>query len=361
MIENLALSRWLRRPWIRRGVAVTLILILGLLALYPQKYRAVATMTPADPASLGLGGALGQLGAYSSVFGSQAAIEVALKVGRSQDVRSVVIQRLDLQKRRHFSNLVETDRWLEHQVDIRALRGGILQVDSRERDPDLALELVSAFVKATRDRLSLISRNQTSYKRDVLLKLVDDSSARLARAQAAYDSFRRGSRFSEPSAALGAIGTRVPAIEQMLKAKEVELQQARSFATDNNMSVRQILAEMAAMRTQLAEAKNLDASQPNSVNRVIEQSTEVQKLQRDLSLAQNLYDNYKRYLLGTSVEDLTSDATIRMIEQPYLETDRQYNMMPAALLLLIILTWGAMEFYLLRPPVGAMRQMVSPK
>jgi hypothetical protein len=102
----------------------------------------------------------------------------------------------------------------------------------------------------------------------------------------------------------------------------------------------------------LAEAKSLDANQPNSVNRVVQQSTEARMLLRDVNLAQSLYDNYRVFLQGTTVENLTSTGTVRVIESPYIDTDLQYNMLPLIVLIILILAWLAVEFYLLRPPLG---------
>jgi len=68
-------------------------------------------------------------------------------------------------------------------------------------------------------------------------------------------------------------------------------------------------------------------------------------------LAKNLYLVYGRYLEGTSVEDLTSNASLRIIEPPYIDTSRQFNLIPLALAALIVLIGFAIEFYSLRPPL----------
>jgi uncharacterized protein involved in exopolysaccharide biosynthesis len=355
IIGRLALNRWLGQPWLRRVLVAILAAILAYLTLFPQQYRAAVTLAPTDPSSLGLAGALGQLGASTSVFGAQAALEVSLKVANSMEVRRTVTRKLDLIRRLGLKDEASADRWLKDEVSIRALRGGIIQIDTKLRDAELGTALVGTFADATRARLAEINRAQTGYKRGVLVELVEGASERLAQAQAAYDAFRRRTRYSDPAGSIGAIGARVPALQSQIKTKEVQLRAARSFATDENMVVQQILAEIAALRQQLREAESLDTSDPDSVNRVVTESTQVQRLERELAIARTLYDNYRRFLEGTSVEDLTSTANVRILEPPYVDTSRQFNNLWAALLGLLILIAAAVEFYLLRPPLDAVR------
>lgn len=351
IMGSIANAPLLRKPGLRRVVLLALIAIFALLAFFPEKYRAASSLTPTDPASLGLSGTLGQLGAVGSVFGNQAAVEVSLKVARSEYVRSLVDKRLKLGSRLGKSP-VDVHRWLDREVDVRALRGGIIQFEVKNRDPDFARALVSAYGDAVREQLSIIARNQTAFKRKILGELVESGSARLTKAQAAYDSFRLQTRYSSPQAAIYAAGDRIPELEAIIRSKEVQLAQMRQFATDDNMRVRQVIAEIDALQSQLTAARSTSPADRSSVGEVVRQSTQVDKLRRELDLAQSLYDNYKRFLQGTSVEDLTSSANIRILEPAYIDTSRQVNMLPLAVAIALLLLGLAIEFYAVRPPVG---------
>ncbi|MFM2301325.1 MAG: hypothetical protein RLZZ84_1061, partial [Pseudomonadota bacterium] len=125
---------------------------------------------------------------------------------------------------------------------------------------------------------------------------------------------------------------------------------ARQFYTDDNMAARQIVAQIDALKGQLKQLQDINPEEDNSIGLVVKQSTEAERLERELTLAKNLYYNYRRFLEGTSVEDLTSAANIRVLEQPFVDTDRQYRLMPFTLAILIALLGLAIEFYTLRPP-----------
>lgn len=353
IVDNLSASRFLGRPWPRRIVLGLLAALLAVLTLVPREYRAAVSLTPTDPSALGLSGALGQLGALTNVFGSQAAIEISLKVSRSVEVRRFVIDRLGLMRSGEFDTMTDAQRWLDREVDIRALRGGIVQISTKMDDPVLAQKLVGTLAEATRDRLARISQTQTAYKRRILEQLAEQAGDRYARAQAAYDAFRRRTRYSDPATSIEAIGQRIPDIQSAIKAREVDLRAARQFGTSQSFAVQQIEAEIAALRSQLREAESLNASDPDSVNRVVIESTQVEKLARELEIARGLYLNYRRFLEGTSVEDLASGANVRILEPAYIDPARQFRTLPLALLAIVLIGWAAIELYQMRPPVGA--------
>jgi tyrosine-protein kinase Etk/Wzc len=352
IVGTLAENRWLGRPLYRRLLVFVLVATCAILTLYPERYRAAVTMTPTDPANLGLSGALGQLGAINSVFGNQAAIEVALKVARGIDVRRIAAARSNLNQIKEFKNSIAMDRWLIRKVSIRSLRGGIIQMEIYDSDPEFAKRLVTAFSDATRDRLAEISRQQTAYKRNVLIKLVDESGANFAELQDKYDSFRLKTQNSEPTVGLSSATDRIESIRTTIKAKEVRLNAARAFATDDNIAVKQILVELQALKQQLAGALAQSPEISGSVGGIVQQSTKVRELERKLAIARRLYEGYTRFLEGTAVEDLTSTASVRILEPPFIDTARQINFIALAIGILILLIGLAIEFYQMRPPVG---------
>ncbi len=356
LVDNLSASRLLGRRWLRRLILGLLTVVLAVLMLFPREYRAAVSLTPTDPSALGLSGALGQLGALTNVFGSQAAVEISLKVARSVSVRQLVIDRLGLVRSGRFATDDAAQRWIDRKVDVRSLRGGILQMSTAMDDPVLAKNIVGTLALATRDRLAEISQTQTAYKRQILEKLVREAGERYGQAQAAYDRFRRQTRYSDPGSSIEAIGQRIPSIQAAIKARQVALRAAAQFGTPSSFAVQQIEAEITALETQLREAETLDASNPNSVNRVVVQSTEVEKLARELTIARSLYVSYQRFLEGTSVEVLASTANVRILEPPYIDPAIQFKTLPLALLIFVVLLWGVLELYQMRPPVGADRR-----
>lgn len=349
----------LRSPWLRRGIVALLLAVCAVLTLFPQKYRAAVSLTPNDPGTLGLSGTLGQLGAVNSVFGNQAAVEVSLKVARSETVRAIISRQIGLEQRLGLS-AVGVHRWLGRNIDVRVLRGGIIQIELKQRDPEFARQIVAAYGEAVRNQLSVIARRQTEQKRRILEQLFVSAGDRLAKARTAYDTFRLTTRYSSPQAAFYAAGDRIPQLEAEIRSKQVDLNAMRQFATDDNIRVRQMIAGIDALRRQLAEAKSTSPSEQSSVGQVVRQTTQAERLSRELEVAQGLYESYKRFLQGTSVEDLTAEVNTRVLEPAYVDTSRQLNLIPLSIGILILILALAIEFYAVRPPLAAVRLAESP-
>jgi capsule polysaccharide export protein KpsE/RkpR len=266
--------------------------------------------------------------------------------------RDYVIAKVHLADRLQNHDRVKLHRWLSEKVIVRSLRGGIVLVEMEDRDAKLAQDIVGAYADATQQRLSDISRKQTAYKRDVLIQLVNEASQQLSLAQARYDNFRLRNRSPSPMTAVQAVSLRIPELEAAVKAKQVDLAAARQLYTDDNNVVRQLSAELAALQRQLAQVRATGTGDDSTVGQAVTSSSQLFKLERDLGIARALYDSYLRYLQGTAVEDLTSTANIRILEPPYVDTERQLWLPALASTIALALLWAAIEFYRLRPPPG---------
>jgi hypothetical protein len=350
IVGRLSHNRWFGNDKIRRIVVAVLVVLCAIFTLFPEPERAVVTLTPTDPGALGLGDTIGQLGASGNVFGSQAAIDLTVKVGRSVMVRDVISKRLHLEERLHRDRK-HVMRWLEDRVKMRALRGGIIQIELYNMDGPFAYSVVNAYPVAIRERLGFIAQQQTAYKRRVLEDVLRSARDRMTRAQDAYDAFRRSSQYAEPQSAVDQVAGRIPSLQQEILAKKRQLETFRQFATDGNPQVRTVVAEIAALEGQLADAKAAGSGE-GTLGEVIDQTNQLQRLRRELFFSRDLYYNYRRFYQGTLLENMTATANMRILEPTYLDPARQFNLLPLCLGILILLTGLTVEFYRLRPPVG---------
>lgn len=350
---RLAAAKPLDRLWKRALLFGLPMAILVGLSAFPERFRAEASLTPADPATLGLSDALGQLGTLSSVFGKQADVEVALRIGNSIYTREKVIGEMGLEQRLGMTR-IELHRWLENEVTIRSLRGGIILVQMDHTDRELARNIVRGFTEAVRAELAKITLRQTKYKREVLAKLVDEAGLRLSKAQSSFDAFRMQNGYADPERSIIAISGRVPQLRSSIEDVDRRIAAASRLFTSENITIIQLQAERDSLVAQLKEAlDNRPGTRTGTVGEVVNTSTEVYELDRELNVARSLYTSYLRYLEGTTVEVLTSTANIRLLEQPYVSTERQYRTPLLAAAVALFLLWMAIEFYRLRPPLGA--------
>lgn len=354
LLGRIAQSRLLATRTRRVSLLASLFAVFLVLALYPEKQRAAVTLAPTDPATLGLNGAALQLGSGGSVFGSQAALDLSVRIGRSVYVRKIVDRRLGIARKLGKSE-TSTLRWLEQNVDVRTLRGGIIQIEMKSGDARFAQQVVSAYADALREQLGIISKTQIAYKRQILEELVSSSGERYSRAQNAFDQYRRANRTANPDAILGQFAARGPAIENQIYDKERQLANLLKFATPENIQVQRVQADLNILRKMLFETQSAERSAQGSLEQVISKTSQLAKLQRELDVSRELYYNYRRTLQQTSVEDLTAGANVRILEPAYIDPERQYNSMFLALAVLTALLFAALEFYHFRPPVNELR------
>lgn len=352
IVGNLAHLGFLARFRSRALVFGSTVALTGLLALFPERHLATSSFTPTDRDALGLAGTLGQLGAVGSVFGNQAAVEVALRIGNSDAVRDVVIAKASLAEQTKGESRITLQRYLRDKVVVRSLRGGIILIEMQDTDPDRASEIVSAYQTAIQEELGRVARRQTAYKRDVLKRLVKDASEELAVAEAAYDSFRLQNRYTDPRGRITSLGDRVNSLETAIRNKQIDLARASEIFTNRNLTIRQMEAELSALQAQLAQAKSVAPTDEQGVGELVQNSSKLYRLERDLETSKALYNSYLRYLRGTAVEDLTADANVRVLETPHVETKRQVWLPALALSIAILLLWLAIEAYRLRVPAG---------
>lgn len=353
LIGSFAGLKPLDRLWKRALLFGVPMAVLVGLAAFPEKFRVEASLTPVDPSTLGLSSSLEQFGALNSVFGKQAAIEVALRIGTSIYTRDRVIRIASLEQRLDMPK-IKLHRWLENKIEIRALRGGIILIQMDYTDKKIAKDIVAAFTNATRDELAKIQQRQTKYKKGILEKLVAQSGLRLSRAQSEFDTFRLQNGYGDPGTSFGALSSRIPAMRTAIEELDRRIAVSNNTLTPENISMIQLQAERIALIDQLNEALDKRPGvRAGTVGEVVDASTKSNELDRELRVARTLYTNYLRYLEGTVVEDLTSAANIRMLEQPYVSTERQYRWPLLAAAIVLFLLWMAIEFYRLRPPLGA--------
>lgn len=336
------------RPWLRRALFAVVMAVLAVLCIVPRKYVATVQLNQPTSNASGLGALLGQLGGgYATLLGGGQPYEVNLAVGRSFAVEVEVLRRLKLLGTSGYETVDQGVRTLRRHVDVASLRGAIIQIDVKTRDPDEALRIATAYSSVLQARLAVLGREQTAYKRKVLEDRLRAASDQLARAQAAVDRFRGANALPDlQSQFAGSVGA-LAGLEAQLQAERAKLEAALRFATPNNFEVQQHQATVTALERQVALSRR--GRGDTSAAGLAAKTNRYTDLQRDLQSAQTLYVAYTRSLEQAAVENETADWTIQALQPPYLQPGLHPNTIPLGLLILAALTFVACEIYLFAP------------
>ena len=139
------------RPWRgwRRGAIALLVALCALLSVFPERHRVVMALSTGDsPCAPGMRSDLP--GATDDDSLCRAAIDRALWVAGSRGVREGALQRLSAADRASIDRA---------DVEIRAVRGGIIQISLVVTDDASARRITGAFAGAATDRLAMLSRS----------------------------------------------------------------------------------------------------------------------------------------------------------------------------------------------------------
>ena len=337
----------------RRRTYALLALLLAIMCVFPQPYVARTRIVPQDANSLGLGTMTSAFGGSFQGFaallgGARQPVDMYLAVARSSEVTGDVIKRLKLLAPGGYANERAARRALARKVDIHSLTGGILEVQTRTFDGAEAQTLTKAYMQAISDRIIGIGHDRTQRKRRVIDQRFGEASDRVAKSEAALESFRRRNNLAAPEAQLGSELSLRTGLQAQLQARKVELQTVGGFLGPDNPRLRALQTEVASLEAQIARSArpDRDAAGPN-VAGLSQVSGEYLDLYRDYRFAQALYEVYARASEEIAVETLAGETAsdVQVIEAPRLDIDRKFNVAAVAALLLLALLAVFTEVY----------------
>ena len=351
--------RTAQSPTRRRVLYAAVALVAVLLCLFPRPHLARVKLLPQGSSS-GAGALISALGGggvqnFAAVLGAQKTNY--LVIGRSHDVQQEVVQRLDLVDLWNSPDQAAAERKLGKKVDIELLTGGVLEVTARDTDPVFAQRLVEGFSEAIKTRLAGLGQEQVRTKRAIVTARLAEANTALETAERDLNAFRIQNNLPSPEAELGAaVNTRLT-LDAQIRGKEVEIETARRFQTDNSIRVRTLTSELAALRRQRAEADQ--AGNGENALALSSQTAEYVRLYREQKFAETIMLVYRRFFEEVSVEGLSAETTVQVIERPHIDPNRQFNLSGIALLLLVLLAAAFTEIY--APMTGLARRPRRPE
>lgn len=332
------------QPGQRRLAYALIALALVALCAFPRPYVARAKMVPQDSNSVGLGSTMNALGGQFQGFaallgGARQPIDMYLAIGRSAEVTDEVIRQLNLVGPSAYTSERKARLALARKVDVHSLTGGIIEVEVRTHNGEEALAVTRAYVEAINRRILALDHDRIERKRQVVLDRFKQASARVLRAEAALNAYRRHNRLAEPEAELGSAIALRAALEARLQAKSVELETLSRFQGPDNPQLKAVQSEVATLHAQIARTAEpaMGGGGPN-VAGISEASGEYLTLYRDYRFAQALYEVYSRSSEEVAVEALAGEtaADVQAIEAANLDPDFKVNIPAAALLALMV-------------------------
>jgi uncharacterized protein involved in exopolysaccharide biosynthesis len=349
---------WVAHAGLRRGVCAGLAVILAILSIWPQPFHASALLAPDDSAA-GLSGLFSGgsgINLVSSLLGGRGTIEADLLVGRSQAVLAAVAQKLHDQGRYRGMSLEKLEARLRHKVDVESARGSILQISTDNHDPRLAQLIIEDYVLVLRQRLTNLSRDQAIEKRRIAGERMEEATRLLDQSQKILNDYRASHHFSTPEIQQAfSQGTEI-ALQGQLEAAQSTLLTLEKTAGPDNIQLQTVRDRIQVLQRQISDIEARPGSGSiQSLSNVNPEVTEYRNLLRNEGFAMGRYDIYKRYLESLTVQEVAAPLNVDVIDPPFVDPQRHFNVLPLGLLSLLVMLAVIAEFYV---PAVVKREMV---
>jgi uncharacterized protein involved in exopolysaccharide biosynthesis len=243
--------------WILGSLLVGL-LALGVAFLITPTYTARTTFLPPQQQQSSISSALSSLGGLASLAGlagatanlkSPADQYVALMQSVTAEDR--LIEKFNLQKVYEAKYRFEARKELEMNTRIQVgKKDGLISVEVDDVDPQRASDMANAYVAELRRMTSVLAVSEAQQRRVFFEKELQDARDQLTKAQQELQAsgFNFGALRAEPRAAAESYAR----LKAEITAVEVRTQVLRGSLADSSPEVQRQLAQLGALRAQLA-------------------------------------------------------------------------------------------------------------
>jgi capsule polysaccharide export protein KpsE/RkpR len=315
----------------------------GLLA--PRWYRSDVVLVPGRPpkggglGSLGglLGGDLaGLAGGFDSMLGGGAEPARIAAVLRSNAVSDAVIQKFDL-KARYGEKYQETAREaLWRHCGVRTLpKPNLVELSCEDRDPAFAQELLRYFAEHGNAVFRQVNASSATEEVKYLERRVAELSQQADATAARMREFQEKHQIVDLDTQAKAVVSSLAALHGQRISRQMELDYARSFASPEEASARQLQSQVAVVEETLRELEQPGVPASGAKGRggsgaglfpkalaVPQLRAEFEKLFRDRKVAEATLLFTMDRLEGARANEARDVSTFQVLDPPTLPTKK---------------------------------------
>jgi uncharacterized protein involved in exopolysaccharide biosynthesis len=314
--------------WILGSLTIGL-LALGAAFLATPIYTARTSFLPPQQQQSGMASALASLGSLAGLAGAAGAIKspadqyVALMQSVSATDR--LIEQFNLMQVYESKYRFEARRELEQNTRIAiGKKDGLISVEVDDESPQRAAEMANAYVEELRRMTSTLAVSEAQQRRVFFEKELKDARDQLEKAQQALQAsgFNVGALRAEPRAAAESYAR----LKAEITAAEVRTQVLRGSLADSTPEVQRQLAQLSALRGQLARLEQASDSNvgPDYLSKY-----------REFKYRETLFELFARQYEIARVDESREGALIQVVD---LAIPPEYKSKPKRLVIAVAAT-----------------------
>jgi tyrosine-protein kinase Etk/Wzc len=229
----------------------------GIAFLLPNIYTGRAVLMPPQQQQSNATAMLNQLGVLAGVASTTLGIKNPndLYVGmlRSRTVADALIARFGLKERYEEDTQIETRRALARETEVTSGKDGLIVVEVRDKDPQVAAKLANAYVEELSKLTQTLAISEASQRRLFFEQQLTKAKEELITAELELKKTQEKTGTIVLTEQGKATIEAAAVLRGQVAAKEVELAAMRTFAASDNPDYRRRQEELRGLRTQLAK------------------------------------------------------------------------------------------------------------
>jgi uncharacterized protein involved in exopolysaccharide biosynthesis len=255
----------------------------------------------------------------SSVLQAKTQAETYVVILDAWPIEEELVKRFGLVSVYHSRNETEARLKLKAHTVVAATKDGFITVTVTDGDRKRSAELANGYVIALQNFLHGLSLTEASQRRSFyeaeLAKAKDDLTA----AEVNFKKTQQSSGMISLDSQARTLIESAAGLRGEITAKEVELQELRTYSTEANPQVQLAETELSALRGQLAqmETHGQGGYSGGSLSSVPGAELDFVRATRDLKYQESLYDLMVKQYEGSRVDE-DRDAPIVQVVEPAL-------------------------------------------
>lgn len=327
------------------AVAVlTALIVLVMPATYTASTVILTSQNSSGSASALLGelSSMGSLGALASLGGDsllKSQADTFVSVLSSRTVADNLIQSFHLQKVYRTRTLVDTRKALARHTHVEATKGSLIRISVDDHDVRRAAALANAYVDELYRVNQHLALTTGSQRRLFLEQQVRAESEALTKAEEAFQDIQRRTGVIQLAGQEEMTLRSIAQLRAEISAKEVQIEQLRTMATEQNGELRELESGIGALQAQLRKAEGDSAGSGDgyfvSAGRIPQAGLEYLRRLRDLRYHEALFETLSKQYELARIEEAKAPPIIQVLDKAIVLDKRSWP--PRTLLVLLAL------------------------
>jgi tyrosine-protein kinase Etk/Wzc len=334
-----------RRRTIALGTIIATLVSVVLVLVIPVSYTGTAVIMAPQSSQNSAAALLSQLSSFSSLLpdsiesGFKSPTETYVGLISSRTVADELISAFDLQKRYRCRTLVETRKALAKHIRVEVTKGYLIRITVDDRSAKRAADMANALVAALYRLNKHLALSQASQRRVFLEQQVAAETSELNNAERQFKRVQEQTGVFQLSGQAELTLRAIAQLRAEIVSREMQLQQLRSIATEQNERVSELESGIAALREQLAKAEKSESGTDTSdyfllANKVPSAGLEFVQMLRQVRYHEALFETLSKQYEAARIEEAKSPPLIQVVDPAIISDKRDWP--PRTLLVCLV-------------------------